>query len=182
VDVVTAHAQLQVVAARHDPRGFTLVEMLVVVLIMGILVGTISVKLQPGNGDLLRVEAERLAQLLELASQESRITGNAIVWTADGAGYRFWRQGSDDRWSEIRDDDSLRARSLPHGMVIAQLRNEAATPQATMRLEFPPDGSMSAFSLDLVLGTAHYGIAASPVGDLRIAPGQGKTYGDMAAQ
>ncbi len=168
--------------ARHDIRGFTLVEMLVVVLIMGILVGAISVKLQPGNSDLLHVEAERLAQLLELASQESRITGNAIVWTSDGSRYRFWRQGSDDAWSEIRDDDLLRGRSLPHGMVISQLRNEATRAQPTMRLEFPSDGSMSAFSMDLTLGSAHYGIAASPVGDLRIAPGQGKTYGDMAAQ
>ena len=168
--------------ARHHTRGFTLVEMLVVVLIMGILVGAISVKLQPGNSDLLHVEAERLAQLLELASQESRITGNAIVWTSDGSRYRFWRQGSDDAWSEIRDDDLLRERSLPHGMVISQLRNEATRAQPTMRLEFPSDGSMSAFSMDLTLGSAHYGIAASPVGDLRIAPGQGKTYGDMAAQ
>lgn len=166
---------------RGVSRGFTLVEMLVVVLIMGILVGTISAKLQPGNSDLLRVEAERLAQLLELASQESRITGNAIVWTSDGSAYQFWRQGSDDAWSEIRDDDLLRLRKLPHGMVISQLRDEATRAQPTLRLEFSPDGSMSAFSMDLTLGTAHYGIAASPVGDLRIAPGQGKTYGDMAA-
>ena len=179
---MTGPVPMPEVIARNDTRGFTLVEMLVVVLIMGILVGTISVKLQPGNSDTLRVEAERLAQLMELAAQESRITGHAIVWTSDGSGYRFWRQGSDDSWSEIRDDDLLRVRSLPHGMVISQLRNEANRPQSTMRLEFPSDGSMSAFSMDLTLGSAHYGIAASPVGDLRIAPGQGKTYGDMAAQ
>ena len=170
------------VSARHDMWGFTLVEMLVVVLIMGILVGTISARLQPGNRDVLRVEAERLAQLLELASQEARITGTTIVWTSDGFGYKFWRQGGDDVWSEIRDDDLLRARSLPHGMVIAQLRNEASRAQPTLRLEFASDGSMAAFSMDLALATDHYGIAASPVGDLRIAPGQGKTYGDMAAQ
>lgn len=170
------------VPARYDMRGFTLLEMLVVVLIMGILVGTVSVKLQPRDNDLLRIEAGRLAQLLELASQESRITGHAIVWTGEASGYRFWRQGSDDGWSEIHDDDLLRARSLPHGMVIAQLRNETTRPQPTLRLEFPPDGSMAAFSLDLALGNAYYGIAASPVGDLRIAPGRGKTYGDMAAR
>lgn len=168
--------------SRRDVRGFTLVEMLVVVLIMGILVGTISVTLQPSNSDLLRVEAGRLALLLKLAAQESQITGHAIAWTTDGSVYRFWRQRSDDSWAEIRGDDLLRVRSLPRGMVISQLRNEAATPQPTMRLEFPPDGSMSAFSMDLTLGTAHYGVAASPVGDVRMATGQGQSYADMAAQ
>lgn len=158
---------------RRGTSGFTLMEMLVVVLIIGILVGTVSVRLQPRHSDLLQVEAERLAQLMELAAQEAQVTGAAIAWTSDGHQYRFWRQGSDQAWSEIRDDDLLRARELSGGMVISQLRNEAGRVQPDLRLEFPVDGSMAAFSMDLTLGADVYGIAASPVGELRTVPGQG---------
>ena len=162
-------------------QGFTLVEMLVVVLIMGILVGTVGAKLQPRDSDLLRIEAQRLAQLLELAGQEARLTGTAIVWTSDGSDYRFWRQAGDGGWSEIRDDDTLRARTLPLPMVISGLRNEAGRLEPDMRLEFPSGGSLSAFSMTLSLGREHYAVAASPTGDLQIAPGQEKTHVDMAA-
>lgn len=168
--------------ARHAMLGFTLLEMLVVVVIMGILVGTVSVRLQPDARDQLHIEAGRLAQLLELAAQEARLTGHAIAWVSDGFGYRFWRQGGDDLWSEVRDDDALRARTLPHGMVIAGVRNEAGMAQPTLRLEFTPDAAASAFSLDLALDGEHYSITASPVGNVRLAPGQGKTYVDMAAR
>lgn len=166
---------------RQNLWGFTLLEMLVVVLIMGILVATISTRMQPGERDQLRVEATRLAQLLELATQEARLTGRSIVWTSNGIGYAFWRERDAGVWSQILDDDVLRARSLPRGMVIAGLRDEAGRAQPTLRLELGADEATSAFSLELSLGNERYAIAASPLGDLRMAPGAGKTYADMPA-
>lgn len=163
-------------------RGFTLIEMLVVLMIIGIFLGLVRANLRPGEQDLLRTEAERLAQLLDLAAEESRLTGKSLAWTADTSGYRFWHRSRENEWSEIRDSELLRARSLPQGMTISDLRIEAMGPQRFMRLEFSPTGLALAFSLDLSLGTEHYAIAASPVGDLRVAPGKGKTYGEMVPQ
>ena len=161
-------------------RGFTLVEMLVVLMTMGILVGLISVNIGPGDRDLLRLEAERLAQVLDLAADEARISGNSIAWTADMSGYRFWRLGASNEWAEIRDNDLLRPRKLSPGMVISDLRIEAMRAQSVRRIEFPSGGAMLAFTIDLSLGNEHYSVAASPVGDLRVSAGKGKTYAEMA--
>jgi general secretion pathway protein H len=145
--------------------GFTLLELLVVLLIMGLFAGLVGAISHPDDRALLRVEAERLAQLLELAAVESRLTGKPIAWTADAVQYRFWRWREDSGWSEAR-DDALRARRLPPGMAISELRIEAAGP-AGMRLEFSPHGAL-AYELRMSLGAARTALAASPLGEVRI--------------
>jgi general secretion pathway protein H len=147
-------------------RGFTLIELLVVLLIMGLFAGLVGAIVHPDDRVLLRVEAERLAQLLDLAAVESRLTGKPIAWTAEGAQYRFWRWRDDAGWSEAR-NDSLRARSLPSGMAISDLRIEAMRPPVGMRLEFGPHGSL-AYDFQMSLRAARYAVAASPLGEVRI--------------
>lgn len=161
-------------------RGFTLIEILVVLLIMSLLVGLVSAITRPDDRALLRVEAERLAQLLDLAAAESRLTGKSIAWTTDGSDYRFWRFQEDAGWFEIRDSDPLRARSLPQDITISGLQVETLRPQGVMRLEFTPYGTTLAFNVEISLGAERYTIAASPVGDVRVLPDEGKTSDGMA--
>lgn len=160
-------------------HGFTLIEMLVVMLIMGLLVGLVSVVVQPDDRALLRVEAERLAQLMDIAATESRLTGKSIAWTADRSGYRFWRFSEDSGWSEIVVDDLLRARTLPHGMRISNMRVENMRSPELMRMEFDPYGSALSFSIEMSLGAAHYTVANSPIGEVRVFSEEGKTNGKL---
>jgi general secretion pathway protein H len=153
--------------------GFTLLEVLVVLLIMGIFVGLVSTIVQPDDRALVRVEADRLAQLLDLAATKAHYTGRPIAWTADGPGYRFWQFSEDTYWTEIRDDDALRARTLPHGMTISGVRIENVNSVDPMRLEFTPYGPTLSFSVDLSLGTARESVAGSPVGEVSVVPNQG---------
>lgn len=161
-------------------RGFTLVEMLVVLLVMGLFLGLVSVVMLPDDRALLRLEAERLSQLLDSAAVEARLTGTSIAWTADEAGYRFWRSVDAAEWSEIRDSDLLRARALPQGLAVADLRVENLRPQGAMRLEFPPQGSLLAFTILLSLGTERHAVEGSPVGDIRAVPTEGTSPAEAA--
>lgn len=154
--------------------GFTLVEMLVVMLIMGLCVGLVGVVMRPDDKALLRVEVERLAQLMDVAATESALTGRPVAWTADGSGYRFWRHGDDSLWSEIVNDNLLRARLLPAGMKISNVRVENMQVPEHMRIEFNPYGASLSFSVDMSLGATHYTVVNSPVGEVRVLPEGGK--------
>ncbi|MEX0958584.1 MAG: prepilin-type N-terminal cleavage/methylation domain-containing protein [Burkholderiales bacterium] len=154
-------------------RGFTLIEMLIVLLIMGLFVGLVSTIAQPDDRARLRVEAERLAQLLDLAATQSRLTGRSIAWISDGPGYRFLQFNDDTYWTEIRDDDALRARSLPQGMKISAVQVENMRPAENMRLEFTPYGTTLSFSIGMSFGAAHEMVTGSPVGDISVLARKG---------
>jgi general secretion pathway protein H len=171
----------------RDDRGFTLIEMLVVLMIMGLFVGLVSAITRPDDRAVLRLEAERLTQLLDFAATEAQLTGKTIAWTAEGSGYRFWRLGDEanSSWTEISDSEMLRARTLPQGIAVSGFRVENMRPRGSMRLEFAPQGSALAFTIAMSLGTERYAVAGSPVGDVRAVPGEGNadgTNGTLARQ
>lgn len=161
-------------------RGFTLIEMLVVLLVMGLLAGLVTVSATPDDRARLDVEAERLAQLISLAATESRLTGKAVAWTADGPGYRFWRFSEDSGWLPFS-DDVLRARTLPSGMTILRLQVDNLRPAEHMRLQFNPHGPVPSFSVDMSLGEARATVEGSPVGEVRVVP-QGGNGNDSFAR
>ncbi|MFH1603369.1 MAG: GspH/FimT family pseudopilin [Pseudomonadota bacterium] len=165
---------------RTARSGFTLIEMLVVLMIMGLFVGLVSVITRPDDRAFLRVEAERLSQLLDFASTEARLTGRSIAWTADESGYQFSRSDDNGAWSEIRDNELLRARTLPLGMAVSAFRVENMRPQGAMRLEFTPQGSSLAFTIGMSFGAERCSVAGSPVGEVRVIPGAASTSGNVA--
>lgn len=160
--------------------GFTLIEMLVVLMIMGLFVGLVTAVTRPDDRAVLEVEAQRLATLLDFAATKSRLTGKSIAWTAQREEYRFWQYYEDSGWSEIRDNDLLRARTLPHGMTISDLRIETLRPQGAMRLEFMPYGPNLVFTIEISLGAEYYFVSATPVGDVQVSPRTGTTNANMA--
>ncbi|MFK3776350.1 GspH/FimT family pseudopilin [Pseudomonas sp. NPDC089406] len=75
----------------NGQHGFTLIELMVVLVIVGIASAAISLNIRPDPAKPLRSDGERLAQLLELAQSEAQAEGQALRWQSDGEGYRFVR-------------------------------------------------------------------------------------------
>ncbi|MFT4431991.1 GspH/FimT family pseudopilin [Caballeronia sp. 15715] len=94
--------------------GFTLLEMLVVLVIAGLLVGLASVKLTRNPRTDLNEEAQRLALLFESAGDEAQVRARPIAWQPLDGGFRFDMR-TEDGWRPLR-DDLLRPRRWEGGV------------------------------------------------------------------
>jgi general secretion pathway protein H len=73
---------------RRSSAGFSLLELMVVVVIVGIATAAVSLSLRDASHSKLEEEGARLSALLESARTQSRIVGTDVRWqpAKDGAG------------------------------------------------------------------------------------------------
>src|SRR5689334_15559631 len=72
-----------------DARGFTLIEILLVVAIIGVAAGVVTLSVRGAESRKLEEEGNRLAALFRMAASEARTGGRTLVWQADLSGYSF---------------------------------------------------------------------------------------------
>ncbi len=145
------------------PRGFTLVEVLVAVVVIAI---ASSVAVVAWRGDP-RVdagrEARRFAGALEYAAQRAQWRRETLAVAADARGWRFLQRANDAAWTTIVDDDVLAAHRLPAPLSIAPIRyaGQPVEPGALIPLHASGRNDPSAFAIDG--GESRIVVAADPL-------------------
>ena len=77
---------------RRHARGFTLLELLVVTALIAIVLGLASLSLRGAEARQLREEAQRLAALVQLASDASALDGRVLALSFSERNYEFLRR------------------------------------------------------------------------------------------
>lgn len=144
-------------------RGFTLIEILVVLLLVGIVLGMVVVQLMPDDRSQLREESEQLALLLENAGLEARSSGVSLAWLPDKDGYRFWRRNKEGNWKAV-DNGPFRFRAWRNQTHITAITIDGEPLQFGERMMLSASSFPLPFEIRLEHGTAHAIVKGSSTG------------------
>jgi len=147
-------------ARRRRDAGFTLVEVMVALFVMGLAAGAILLNLPP-PGPRLSDEAERLAARLRNAQQEAVLTNRdvEVVITPQGCGFRVRRQG---RWTPL-DTGAFESRPWAEGLSVRVQGGEGVE-----AVRFDSTGGAEPAAIRLSAGGRSVGVAVDPQGHVRI--------------
>lgn len=148
-------------------RGFTLLELLVVLVIVGITLGAVALNVNPGQRQLLANEAQRVALLMQLARDEAIVRNQAIAFESDNSSYRFLiRQGGE--WRPLLGDELLRERTYRLAPLSLQLDPVSANNRLPLRVVFGREPVDKAFTLTLSHDTARVAVRADGIGHFEV--------------
>nr|WP_314860480.1 GspH/FimT family pseudopilin [uncultured Undibacterium sp.] len=125
---------MSVLRVRHG--GFTLLELLVVWVIMGIMLGAVSLTALQSTRQRLQTDAQRISILLLLAREEAIVRNRPTAFEVRDKGYQFLVL-NDNKWEKMEDLDTLRGREFTF---------------AETKLEIVSNDEQSARNLRIVFG------------------------------
>lgn len=143
--------------------GFTLLELLVVIVIAGVMLGVVSFNAMPSAHQALDNEARRIALLLQLARDEAIVRNSPVAFEADTEHYRFLLR-TNNIWTTIEKDDLLRERAFQHGPMIVLLTPALSAAAGPMRIVFGREPVDKPFLLTLAVDGEQVAIRADGIG------------------
>jgi general secretion pathway protein H len=158
---------LRTPAPLRKSGGFTLVEIMVVMVIIGITLGIASLNAIPSPQQNLQSEAQRLALLLQLARDEAIVRNRLVAFEAEPDRYRFLVR-NETRWEPVTRDDLLRERGFKSAPLTLLLDPPGAGSTNPLRITFGREPVDKPFVLTLASGDARVAIRADGVGHFTV--------------
>jgi general secretion pathway protein H len=153
---------------RLNNSGFTLVEILVVLVIIGITLALVSVNFAKDDRAELRDEAQRLALLYQAARDEAISTGKAVAWVSSGPQYGFFHNDADNKWTDAIADAPFTGQSFAPRITLIDLQVNGAKVPLDTPVVFSSSGMNAPFQATLDIAGERLGISGDAVGLIEI--------------
>ena len=148
--------------------GFTLIEVMVVVVIIAVLSSMVVIVAIPGDAAQADKEARRLATLLELASAEARASGQSIAWSPEGDGYSFWQRSDDGEWTRFPETSVYRHRSFDGRAEFREVLCDARVLPQGDRITLSPYGTRGLIEATIGGGNARITLRGGVLGRISL--------------
>lgn len=144
-----------------------MLEILVVLVIAGLLLGLVAFNAMPDERQALQTEAQRIALLLQLARDEAIVRNRPIAFEAEPERYRFLhREGN--RWEKLPPDDLLREREFPRAPLSVTVSPAMSPGAGPLRLIFGREPVDRPFVLTLSGRNASVSVRADGIGNFTV--------------
>lgn len=147
------HAPAKAAHGSRRGAGFTLFELIVIILILTVVIGLVGLNLTRDASDQLKDEAQRLAMVLAAAEEEAILNGRVYVLALARDGYQVLTPDEQGRLGKVGNDALYRPYRLPDGMTISAASVDgipAAQGRADILID--PSGLLPAFTVDFSAG------------------------------
>lgn len=152
---------------RQCARGFTLLELLVVLVIVGIAMGAVAFNAMPDERQQLHNEAQRIALLMQMARDEAIVRNRPLAFESDVNGYQFLVRDQ-TQWARLDDDEMLRARQYKRPLVSLTIAPASAGEADPLRIVFGREPVDKPFVLTLMSAQASVAIRANGIGHFTV--------------
>ncbi|MDR2711016.1 MAG: prepilin-type N-terminal cleavage/methylation domain-containing protein [Burkholderiales bacterium] len=154
----------------NSNHGFTLIEILIVLVILAVVAGLITLSIHSDERGAMQREAQRLTGALEYAADRARFRHEIVGISAlpEGRGWRFWMIPEDaDKnvsWRAVTDDDPLAAHRLPDNLFLRPLHYAGQPLAADAIVPLLPSGRSEPYALELRSAAWSLQLNSDPLG------------------
>lgn len=152
--------------SERGQHGFTLLELLVVLVIAGLMLGAVSFNAMPSERQRLQGDAQRIALLLQLARDEAIVRNQPVAFEADPLTYRFLVR-EERVWVPIK-DELLRERAFVLAPVQLDIAPRNANNDANLRIVFGREPVDKPFTLSIRAGDSSVSLHADGIGHFSV--------------
>ena len=168
------------ISTDRNQRGFTLLEVMVTLVLIGIVTGFVVLSVRGGNpNDRIETEARRLATLIDIHRQEAILRTEVHGLRFSENGYEALVLNQDDEWVSSRAGTESKAPEyrLPEGITLAvSVENRSldlSEPTPWPHIVLFASGEVTDFNATFYMANAlGYTVTGDPTGTLKLGPGQ----------